>query len=141
MTRTTLKCSVGSNPWGLDQETSRGQKKCVENRILETIHTNREEDRHCFRGSGQASLPLAGITSLLSSHVSDRRHRSQVVLTGLKELRDLLKRKAAIEEKIFAHTAILEKAYLDANQELSVSLKGRMQDITQLEGVPVRSLP
>ncbi|MCJ1317548.1 hypothetical protein MMC15_002873 [Xylographa vitiligo] len=62
--------------------------------------------------------------------------KSQVVLTGLKELSDLLKRKAAIEEKIFVHTAILEKAYLDANQELSVSLKGRMQDITQLEGVP-----
>ncbi|MCJ1431692.1 hypothetical protein MMC27_001047 [Xylographa pallens] len=68
--------------------------------------------------------------------VSDRRNRSQAVLAGLKELSDLLKRKVAIEERIFAHTAILEKAYLDANQELSVSLKGRMQDIAQLEDIP-----
>ncbi|MCJ1381000.1 hypothetical protein MMC17_004109 [Xylographa soralifera] len=66
--------------------------------------------------------------------------KSQVVLAGLKELSDLLKRKAAIEEKIFAHTAILEKAYLDANQELSVSLKGRLQDIAHLEDIPVRSV-
>ncbi|MCJ1282049.1 hypothetical protein MMC26_001372 [Xylographa opegraphella] len=62
--------------------------------------------------------------------------KSQVVLAGLEELSNLLKRKGAIEAKIFAHTAILEKAYLDANQELSVSLKGRMQDIAQLESVP-----
>ncbi|MCJ1387828.1 hypothetical protein MMC18_000671 [Xylographa bjoerkii] len=59
----------------------------------------------------------------------------QVVLEGLNELRDLLKRKTAIEEKIVAHTAILEKAYLDANQELSVSIKGRMQDTAGLEDI------
>ena len=73
--------------------------------------------------------------------MSDRRHRSQVVLAGLKELSDLLKRKAAIEKQIFTRTAILEKAYLDANQELSVTLEGRMKDIAQLKDLPVSAFP
>ncbi|MCJ1399702.1 hypothetical protein MMC11_002904 [Xylographa trunciseda] len=64
----------------------------------------------------------------------------QVVLAGLRELSTLLKRQAAIEENIFAHTAILEKAYLDANQEFSVSIQGRMQDMAGLEDIHVSQL-
>ena len=50
----------------------------------------------------------------------------------LEYLGTLLKRKAAIEEKLFAHTAALEKAYIDINKELSVTMTGRMNDIATI---------
>ena len=53
----------------------------------------------------------------------------------LERLLALLRRKIAIEERIFAHTAILEKAYIDANREFSVTIKGRLEDIAKLEKV------
>jgi len=55
----------------------------------------------------------------------------------LEYLGSLLKRKAAIEEKLFAHTAALEKAYIDANKELGVTMKGRMNDIATIEEAKV----
>lgn len=50
----------------------------------------------------------------------------------LEYLGTLLKRKAAIEEKLFAHTAAVAKAYIDASQELGVTMKGRIHDIANL---------
>ena len=51
----------------------------------------------------------------------------------LEQIGALLKRKAEIEEKIFLHITTLEKAYMDVNQELAVTMKGRMRDISSLE--------
>ena len=60
-------------------------------------------------------------------------YRSKVTKGRLEQIGALLKRKAEIEEKILLHTTSLEKAYMDANQELAVTMKGRMHDISSLE--------
>ena len=51
----------------------------------------------------------------------------------LEQIGALLKKKAEIEEKMFLHVTSLEKAYMDANQELAVTMKGRMHDLSSLE--------
>ncbi|MCJ1477995.1 hypothetical protein MMC13_006670 [Lambiella insularis] len=61
----------------------------------------------------------------------------QAVKFRLEQLGQLLQRKAGIEERILAHTAVLEKAYVDAAQELSVVLQGRMQDIASMDNADV----
>ena len=57
------------------------------------------------------------------------------MLARLERLQELLQKKAAIEERISSRTSALERAYLDANQELSVSVKGRVSDIATLDEV------
>lgn len=58
--------------------------------------------------------------------------RSKAEKSRLEQLALLLHRKEEIEEKILAHTVILERAYVEATQELCVSFEGRMQDIASM---------
>jgi len=58
--------------------------------------------------------------------------RSKATKEQLEHLGTLLQRKAALEEKLFAHTVALEKAYIDASQELGVTMKGRIHDMATL---------
>ena len=139
MTRSASECSVGSNPGEQTKKRREARRNELRAEFLKQSARIMKKIDVAFGDPAKQVCPKPELR-LCCLCVSDRRNRSQVVLAGLKELSDLLKRKAAIEEKIFAHTAILEKAYLDANQELSVSLKGRMQDIAQLEDIPVRSV-
>lgn len=64
--------------------------------------------------------------------IFNRFSRSKATKEQLEHLGTLLQRKTAIEEKLVAHTAALEKAYIDASQELSVTMKGRIQDMAIL---------
>ena len=63
--------------------------------------------------------------------------RSKITKEHLERLSVLVKRKAAIEEKILIHAIKLEKAYLNANQELSVVVVGRQRDLEALSKPPV----
>lgn len=45
-----------------------------------------------------------------------------------------------IEEKLIAHALKLEKAYMDASQELSLIISGRVRALTVLPNVSVNSL-
>jgi hypothetical protein len=68
----------------------------------------------------------------LGMSIFNRLGRSKATKEQLEHLGTLLQRKTAIEEKLFAHTAALEKAYIDASQELGVTMKGRIQDMAVL---------
>jgi hypothetical protein len=51
----------------------------------------------------------------------------------LETLDTLLKKKREIEEEIMKRVKVMEKAYLDANQELSITMAGRMDDVKGME--------
>jgi hypothetical protein len=51
----------------------------------------------------------------------------------LETLDTLLKKKREIEEEIMKRVKIMEKPYLDANQELSITMSGRMDDVKGME--------
>jgi hypothetical protein len=51
----------------------------------------------------------------------------------LETLDTLLKKKREIEEEIMKRVKVMEKAYLDANQELSITMSGRMDDVKGME--------
>ena len=64
----------------------------------------------------------------------------------IERLRLLIQKRVAIEEKLISHIAKLERAYTEANTELSVALGGRTEEIKKIlkttvsTGIPIHRI-
>ncbi|MCJ1243921.1 hypothetical protein MMC30_001118 [Trapelia coarctata] len=103
-------------------------------RMVSSTRKRREDRRNELKSELQkksASIEKR-IETAFGDQIKQVQPRSKAMKERLEYLGILLERKAAIEENLFAHTSALEKAYIDANKELSVTMKGRMNDIVTM---------
>ena len=64
-------------------------------------------------------------------------HRSKITKQHIERLSVLVKRKAALEEKILFCVTKLEKSYMNANREVHVTISGRRNDIEAMKNIHV----